>query len=266
MRHARRLVQKRSLRWEEGLAVLEGPDLVEAALETGQELHSLFVDAAAPRDDRLAAIVERARSLGLRVDTLAPGVLERVADARAPQPVLATVRFEPVDLANVATTGLVVVLDGVRDPGNAGTAIRSAEAAGADAVVLTGSSVDPYNPKTLRATAGAIFHLPVVVDELARVLDLLHSRATVVWAAVVRGGTAMGDADLTGPVAVVLGGEAAGLGEDVLARCDARLSIPMVGRAESLNLGVAASLVAFESLRQRQGTSLERARPSLGGS
>ncbi len=207
-----------------------------------------------------------ARSGGVPVFTLGAGVLARVADAQTPQPVLATWRFRSPGLGDLAGRGVVLVLDEVRDPGNAGTAIRSAEAAGAEAVVFSGATVDPYNPKTLRATAGAIFSVPVVVAPLEEVVAWMHERGAKVWAAVVRGGDDLVTTNLAGSVGVVVGSESEGLAESSVARCDGRVSIPMVGRGESLNLGVAASLIVFEALRQRQGVARQSSPPSLGGS
>ncbi len=265
MRRLRRLVQKRSVRWSEGVAVLEGPDLLDAALASDQDVEAIFLDGATEPDERVASMMTTARSKGVPVFTLAPGVLARVADAKTPQPVLATYHFRPLDLDALRADGVVIVLDEVRDPGNAGTVIRSAEAAGAAAVVFSGSTVDPYNPKTLRATAGAIFHVPVVVAPLAAVVDVMRARGAKVWAAVVRDGVALESVDLSGPVAVVVGNESEGLDQASVELCDGRVSINMVGRSESLNLGVAASLIAFEALQQRQGTERQSPRPSLGG-
>ncbi|MDE3065022.1 MAG: RNA methyltransferase [Acidobacteriota bacterium] len=266
MRRLRRLVQKRSLRWSEGTCVLEGPDLVAAALDSGQEFEAIYLDQAAEGDEAVAPVLARAERQGVRCFTLASGALARVADARTPQPILAAVRFRPGSLADLPATGFTIVLHDVRDPGNCGTVIRSADAAGADGVILTGQSVDPFNPKTLRATAGSIFHLPVVVGDLGDALDDLRGRGARVWAAVASGGTPLATVDLGGCSAVVIGNESAGLDADALAMCDATLSIPMVGWSESLNLGVAASLILFEALRQREGPASQSAPPSLGGS
>lgn len=262
----RRLVQKRSLRWSEGTCVLEGPDLVSSALDSGQEFEAIYLDEAAAGDEVLAPVLARAERQGVRCFTLAPGVVERVADARTPQPVLAAVRFRPGSLSDLPVTGLTIVLHDVRDPGNCGTVIRSADAAGADGVILTGQSVDPFNPKTLRATAGSIFHLPVAVADLGDALDDLRRRGARVWAAIVSGGTPLAEVDLGGCSAVVIGNESEGLDASALAMCEETLSIPMVGRSESLNLGVAASLILFEALRQRGGPASQSAPPSLGGS
>jgi RNA methyltransferase, TrmH family len=264
VRRLRRLVQKRSLRWSEGVCVLEGPDLVDEALATGQELEALYMAQGATGEPRFAASVERGLAVGVRSFVLAPGVMERVADASTPQPILATMRFRAGSVAELGFRGFSLILHDVRDPGNAGTVIRSADAAGADAVIFTGHSVDPYSPKTLRATAGSIFHLPVAVAELADAVGAARAAGATVWAAVVRDGRPYLDVELGGPVVVVIGNESEGLDADALALCDDALSIPMPGRSESLNLGVAASLILFEALRQREAVARQSGRPSLG--
>jgi RNA methyltransferase, TrmH family len=261
VRRLRRLVQKRTLRWSEGVCVLEGPDLVEAAIDAGVEFEALYVDVAAKADS--SAIIERATRAGIRVFALSPGVIERVADARTPQPVMAAVRFTGAPLASIGEGGPVVVLHDVKDPGNAGTIVRSADALGASAVVFTGDSVDPYNPKTLRATAGSIFHLPVVVSDLDSTLEYFTSRHVDTFATVVRGGEPLSEVDLRGAAAVVVGNESAGLDRASAAKCSRRLTIPMSGRSESLNAGVAASLILYEALRQRGGANPGASRPSL---
>lgn len=255
VRRLRRLIAKRRERWDEGVCVIEGPDLIEAALDSGVEFEALFVDAAAVERDASSVLVERARRAHVRVVALAPGVLQRVADAQTPQPVLATVHFALSELSALTVPGLVLVLDNVRDPGNAGTIIRSADAAGAVAVVLSGDCVDPFNPKTLRASAGSVFHLPLVVAPLESTLAHFAARGARTFATVVRGGTSYRMADLSGACVVVIGNEATGLDDEAVARCDEALSIPMTGRSESLNAGVAASMIAFEALHQRSGTT-----------
>ncbi len=263
MRRLRRLIQKRSLRWSEGVCVIEGPDLVEAALDAAVEFEALYVDVESLGRERISALCERAERRGVRVFSLLAGVLDKVADAQAAQPVLAAVRLPLVSLEQLASDGLVLVLHDVRDPGNAGTIIRSADAAGVSSVVFTGQSVDPFNPKTLRATAGSIFHIPVAVAALDATLEYFSSRGVQTIATVVRGGVSIRELDLSRPSVIVIGNEAEGLEDDVIARCATVASIPMAGRSESLNAGVAASLLAFEALWQRQDQNLTPPRPSL---
>ncbi len=243
--------------------MLEGPDLVEAALDGGAEFEAIYVDGAPASRDEWRALTNHAARQGVRVFYLAPGVLERVASATAPQPVLAAVRLPLVELETVPSTGLVLVLHDVRDPGNAGTLVRSADAAGASGVVFTGQSVDPVNPKTLRATAGSIFRVPVACATLEATLASFSARGATSFATVVRGGRSYRDVDFTQPAVVVVGNEADGLDEASVALCDETVSIEMVGEAESLNAGVAGSLILFEALRQREDTVAQPPTPSL---
>jgi len=265
VRRLRRLVQKRSLRWSEGVCVLEGPDLVESALDSGVEFEALYVDALEVDVASIAATIANAQRAGVRVFALAKGVLEKVADATTPQPLLAAVRFPVSEVTAIVGAGLVLVLHDLRDPGNAGTIIRSADAAGVTAVIFTGQSVDPFNPKTLRATAGSIFHLPVAVSTLDETIEHFVSLGVRTFATVVRGGVSLRSVDLATASLVVVGNEAEGLDDESIAKCQVTLSIPMAGRTESLNAGVAASLIAFEALWQRQGANSSLPPPSLTG-
>ena len=198
-------------------------------------------------------MVARAAAAGVRVHELAPGVLERVAGTVTPQPVLAVAPMPDVVLDQAAGTTLVVVCVDVRDPGNAGSVLRSAEAAGAGAVVFCRGSVDVFNPKTVRSSAGSLFHVPVVSGgDPVEVLQRLGEGGFRRCAAMARGGRPYDEVDLTGPSAVIVGNEASGLPAEVQRHVDVAASIPMVGRAESLNVGVAAALLCFEALRQRR--------------
>jgi TrmH family RNA methyltransferase len=224
---------------------------VEAALASDVEFEAIYVDAAALDGPSITTLTERADAAGVRVFALAEGVVEKIADAQTPQPVLAAVRFDRPDVTSLPKVGLTLVLHELRDPGNVGTIIRSADAAGTTAVVLTGQSVDPFNPKTLRASAGSIFHLPVVVASIEDTVAHF-GRDTQLLATVVRGGRSHREVDFTIPSVVVVGNEADGLDAATIERCRESISIPMDGRSESLNAGVAASLVAFEALWQRR--------------
>jgi TrmH family RNA methyltransferase len=263
VRRLRRLAQKRSLRWSEGACVLEGPDLVYAALDASCDFEAIYVDTHQLDPLALRELLSRAEAKAVRVFGLAPGVLERVADATTPQPVLGAVRLPVVGVETILCTGLVLVLHDVRDPGNAGTLIRSADASGANGVVFTGQSVDPFNPKTLRATAGSIFHLSVAVGDLKSTLQSFKERGATNYATVVRGGVNHRDVDYSQPVVVVIGNEALGLDDESVALCDGAISIHMSGASESLNAGVAGSLIAFEAMWRREGATSTFPTPSL---
>ena len=227
----------------------EGVELVRTGLAAGRVPESVYVDSSTSAPD-VAELVVRAAEAGARVVELAPGVLERVAATVTPQPVLAV--FPSVDLAAVPSGArLVVVLADVRDPGNAGTVLRTADAAGVDAVVTCGGTVDPYNPKTVRSSAGSVFHVPLVLGgEAEAVLEDLRGAGLRCVGAVVRGGTDYTTLDWTLPTAVVLGNEASGLPASL--PLDLGVEIPMEGRAESLNVGMACAVLCFEALRQRR--------------
>lgn len=254
----RRLFGRRSTRLAEGCFVVEGAKVLGEAVASGAPVESVYLDPGAAGIAE-QALAQRCLEAGARVFDLDDGVLVRVAGTVNPQPVVAVVGRIDVSLETLGTArpALVVVCAEVRDPGNAGTVIRSAEAAGADAVVFCDGAVDPYNPKTVRASAGALFHVPFVAGGGAMaVLEQLGAWDLWRWATVARGGTDYTEADLRRPGALVLGNEAAGVVGDLLAHVDAQLTIPMLGRAESLNVGMAAAVLCFEAARQRRGASV----------
>jgi RNA methyltransferase, TrmH family len=251
----RRLSGRRAARLDEGAFVIEGPTLVREAIAAGLPLAEVF---ATPDAD--GALVAEAEAAGAVVHAVSVEVLARAVDTVTPQGIAATLpRIEvSIDAAVVAAArgALSLVLVDVNDPGNAGTLLRAAEAAGAAAVLFCGGSVDPCNPKCVRASAGALFHVPVASGgEAVTVVELLGRAGVRSAATVVRDGTPYDAADLTGPVAIVLGSEAHGLPASVAAAVDLRLTIPMSGRSESLNVAMAGSILCFESLRQRRAAA-----------
>ena len=224
---------RRSARSEEGVFIVEGVSLIAQAAAAGWEIEAQYV---APGSDALP--------LDGDVFELAPNVIERVASTDAPQPVLAVVRQRASSLPSAAT--FVLVGERLADPGNAGTIIRSAEAAGADAVVFTVGSVDHYNSKVVRASAGSLFRVPVLPLELTA----LRSAGLALLATSSHRGVAYTETDLRQPVALVVGNEAQGIDDD--ASVDGWITIPHAGAAESLNVAMAATVIAFEVARQRR--------------
>lgn len=232
--------------------MVEGAKLLSAALDAGATVESVYVEGASASVPAVAELTARAMATGSRVFELAPGVLERVADTVTPQPIVAVVAAPRASLDDIADATFVVVCAEVRDPGNAGAVIRCADAAGADAVVCCDGTVDPFNPKTVRASAGSVLHLPVIAGgDAVEVLEALGSRRLTRWAAVAHGGTPLYEVDLDAPLALVLGNEAAGLPASLGGVLDGGVTIPMVGRAESLNVSTAAAVLCFEVLRRR---------------
>lgn len=250
MQRLRRLLRKKSVRDAERAFVVEGVKVVSEALAAGATVQSAFVGPGAPAD-----LVDRLLEAGARVHPLEAGVMERVADTVTPQPVAAVVSYVDVGLDTLQDASMVVACVDVRDPGNAGTVLRSAEAAGADGVICCEGSVDVYNPKTVRASAGSLFHVPVVVGTTPRAAaDAMASYGLTRVTTVARDGADYSAVDLTGRVAFFLGNEANGLPEDVVDASDVAVSIPMAGRTESLNVGMAAAVLCFEAARQRRAS------------
>jgi RNA methyltransferase, TrmH family len=272
----RRLLGRRSARKDEGRFVIEGVNLLEEALAARANIEAVYVDGGWPpgSHDRLSGLLERCSQLGARVFELEPGVLARVAGTVTPQPVIAVVETPVFELAGLKATRpeLVVVCVDVRDPGNAGTVARSAWAAGADAVVCCEGTVDLWNPKAVRSSAGAVFHVPIVAAGPAtEVLPEIGEWGLRRVGTVSEGGVDYAMEDLTGRVAFVFGNEAAGLPlEGLRAQLDCLVSIPMEGGAESLNVGMAAAVLCFEAARQRRygppapSASLLALRPGQG--
>jgi TrmH family RNA methyltransferase len=248
----RRLSGRRSARLEEGAFVIDGPVLVREALAAGVAVDEVFATASADRD-----VLALATASGAAVREVSEDVLARAVDTVTPNGMAAIARRVEVSVLDAIDAGaagpLVLVLVDVADPGNAGTLLRAAEASGAAAVLFCGSSVDPSNGKSVRASAGALFHVPVATGgDVVEVLEELGRRGVARVATLVEGGSPYDTTDLTGPVAVVLGSEAHGLSDAVIALVDQPVTIPMAGRSESLNVAMAGSVLCFEALRQRR--------------
>jgi len=248
----RRLSRRRAARREEGRFVIEGPTLLADALTAGVTVIDVFAGPDAPAD-----LLEQAAGSGAAVHAVTAETLTRAGDAVTPNSLAAVaerVEVSVEDAVAAAAAGpLALVLVDVADPGNAGTLLRTAEASGAAAVLFCGASVDPSGPKCVRSSAGALFHLPVASGgETSVVVEELQRAGVRTAATVLRDGQPYDEADLTGAVALVLGSEAHGLPSALVAAVDLRLTIPMAGRSESLNVAMAGSILCFEALRQRR--------------
>lgn len=233
--------------------MIEGETLVGEALDAGVALEAVFV---APTDGSVPPVVDRASAAGLRLHHLAPGVLARVAGTVSPQPVLAIAPMGDVELDEISGVDLSMVCVDVRDPGNAGSVLRCAEAAGAGAVVFCTGSVDVFNPKTVRSSAGSLFHVPVVSGgDATEVLERLGASGVQRLGTVAGHGQPYDEVDFGARSTVVLGNEAHGLPPGLDQVLDLHVTIPMAGRSESLNVAMAAALMGFEALRQRRRRS-----------
>ncbi|MBC7107151.1 MAG: RNA methyltransferase [Firmicutes bacterium] len=253
VRYWRRLTG-RPFRTREGRFLIEGVRNVEEAMATGWAVEEVLCTREAYGRPRVRALVAAAEEMGIPVWEVGRPLLEEITTTVAPQGVAALVR-QPVwaweDVLGAAGVPLVVVVDGVQDPGNLGTILRTAAAAGASGAVLLPGTVDPFNPKAVRASAGGIFKIPVVrASDLAVLGELVRAGVRLLMADVAAR-TELYGVDLTGPVAVAVGGEARRPGEGIRALCHTAVRIPMPGGMESLNVGVACAVVLYEAVRQR---------------
>jgi len=245
----RRLLSSRRDRREERSFAFEGPTLLAAAIHAGIAVERAFV-AADSRSDEVDVAIDLARAAGTPVATLAPGVLEKVADAVTPHGCAAIARERRTSLEELSLDGLLVVLDEVRDPGNLGAVVRVAEAAGCRGVVLTGSPADPFGPKALRGSTGSTFRIPIVeAGPIGPLLDHLAARGVATVATSSHGGEDFARFAWPDAVAIVLGNEAAGLDARALDVCGRRVMIPLVEAVESLNLAVTAGILVFAASR-----------------
>jgi TrmH family RNA methyltransferase len=243
-------LKKRAFRDEDRRFLVEGAQGVGEALDDPARLLELFVT------DRVDPLAVRARQAGIEVHEVSPDVMAKLTSTVTPQGFVGVSPYVDVAADDLSAEGCIAVLHEVRDPGNAGTVLRSADAAGAGGVVFTSSSVDVYNPKTVRSSAGSIYHLPVVRGaETADVIERARERGRRILAMDGHGDQDLYGVDLSIPVAFVFGNEAHGLAPDVLALADATVRVPHQGKAESLNLAAAATVCLFEwARRRRSGT------------
>jgi TrmH family RNA methyltransferase len=247
---ARRLLRRRD-RITAGRFLVEGPQAIREATDS---LDELFVTAEAAR--RHADIVATAEERAVRISLVTEGALAALAETVQPQGLVAVCPFVDVSLTQALgrRPRLVAVLAGVRDPGNAGTVLRTADAAGAGAVVFAADAVDPYNGKCVRASAGSLFHVDLVrADDPVAAVAQLRAAGLTVYAADLRGSRDLDEVALHQPTAWLFGSEAHGLPDALADAADAAVRVPIHGHAESLNLAAAAAVCLYASASsQRQ--------------
>lgn len=242
----RRLSGRRSARYEEGLCVVEGPVLVRDAIHANVEVIEVFV-----REDRVDDVDSASFSTHAPLYVLSDSVFNSVSDAKTPQGMIAVCEIPQWKTPTWSNETWAVIADGVSDPGNLGTIVRSAEVAGATAVVLLNNTVDPYSPKTIRASAGAVFHIPILDGMSYEDLQDCGMRliGTTSHDDEVHSPCSLHSIDCSGKIGIVLGNESRGLSPD--APVDEWVTIEHVGRSESLNVAMAASIIAMHVAHQR---------------
>lgn len=233
---------------KEGLFIIEGYRNVKDAAHKGARIEFILVS------DRCSYDLSVFK--GQKMYTLAPKIFDYVSDTVTPQGIMAICRMEELSFSDIELSekSLIVVCENLQDPGNAGTIIRSADAAGAKAVIMTKGCVDIYNPKVTRSLMSSLFSVKVIrnknVDSVFGFLK--NNKIKSVAGALCEGSRPLFDADMTGSCAVFIGNEGNGLSDEVIKRCDLKVTIPMIGGAESLNASTAGAVMMYEFVRQNK--------------
>lgn len=233
-----------------GSFIIEGAHLIEEAIGSGAALSRIFAsESFIARNVELLDAINRS---GAEVVEVSEGVISKLAETEAPQGAVAVASCRPYDLDSIKKTGLLVVADGIQDPGNLGAIIRTADAVGAGAVIVLPGTANAFASKTVRASAGSIFHVPIVHEKRQTLPGRLKARGVKMAVTVLDAELSLFDADLRGQIAFVFGGEAAGVSPELREAADIALRVPIPGRAESLNVASAAAVCLYEALRQRR--------------
>lgn len=252
----RRLVslRRRRVRDLEGITLVEGYAELLLALNAGVSPRALYwCPELLPKAHLEHGFIERVRATGSEIVQLSRSAFEKVAYREGPDGVLAVVDTPQRRLADVkATGGLVLVCEGVEKPGNLGAMVRTADAAGVDAMVATDPVTDWGNPNVVRSSKGTVFSVPVASSDTAAMLEWVAEHALILVATTPDTDVDYADLDYTGPVAIAVGAEKTGLSGQVLDAAAHRVRIPMAGAADSLNVSTSAAVVLYEAVRQRR--------------
>lgn len=244
-------LQEKKHRDRSGQYIIEGIHLVQEALLSGADVEILAYDLDKGMPAELRKHLQAVQ--GMEVIGVSAAVIAKCSSTGTPQPVFAVARKARPDAAAILAKpdSFAIVLDGVQDPGNVGTIIRSADAAGADGVILGQGCADLYNPKTLRSTMGSVFHLPVVEGDLRQLLPEARERGVQLVSTSLAGTDSCYTHDFRGSQWLLIGSEGQGISAETAAMVDKSIIIPMAGKAESLNAAMAATILLFEGMRQR---------------
>ena len=241
---------------------VEGARIVKEALMSSAEIKEIIISEKASENEDIAETICMAIKLGCDIYTVSETVFKSISETTNPQGILATIKMADYDLEEMIIAKSIdvckcdkyfVILDEIKDPGNMGTIIRTADAAGFNGVIVSKGCVDVYNPKVLRSTMGSIFHIPInLSQDLSYALKEIKSQNIRVYAAHTKGNLYYYEADMTQSTAIVIGNEAFGISDKTMESADELISIPITGRAESLNASVAAGILMYEPLRQKK--------------
>jgi TrmH family RNA methyltransferase len=242
----------------EELFLVEGPHLVGMAASASIPITEVFHTGKFMRKEEGKRLLDQLSLMQSPPEMLVEvtdEIISRISDTESSQGIVALAVHHPCSFRDLVVQGelLIVACDGIQDPGNLGTIIRVADAAGADAVVILPGTCDPFSPKTVRATAGSIFNIPIIVSGHSEFLDYLALKVLDLIVTDVRARRSLYESDLRRPLAFVFGNEARGVSETVGSKAAESVRIPIPGKAESLNVAIAAAVCLYETVRQRTG-------------
>jgi TrmH family RNA methyltransferase len=231
---------------------IEGTRIFEEALASNCRVSSVFFSETFSESDYAKGLQKEPRLKNVPIHIVADKIFDEISDTENPQGILCVIdKIIWNDKEILQGSEFFILLESIQDPGNMGTIIRTADAAGADAIILSKKCVDIYNPKVLRATMGSVFHIPILLDvDTTQTINVLKDAGVKVFASHLEAKKEYFEVNLTGKIAVIIGNEANGISEEVAVLADELIKIPMPGDAESLNASVAAAIIAFERVRQ----------------
>ncbi len=244
------LINKSKTRKKEGLFVVEGKKMV-SEIPADQISEVLISETFLAKEE---TYIQEMKAKGIAFEMVSDSIIKHLTDAVTPQGIIGLSKMMPVTFDKLmAENPLIIILENIQDPGNLGTIIRTADAAGASGVILSTGCVDLYNPKVVRSTMGSLFRVPILRDrDLANDIAYMQSQGIRILATHLQGSQNIYNCDLTGGLGILVGNEGNGLTDATTALADGRVLIPMIGHSESLNAGVATSIMVYEALRQRR--------------
>lgn len=252
-------LKQKKFRDEKREYLIEGIRFIDEAIKEKVHIKAFFLSDKLPLVRGGEELLSRISTLDIPVYELSDQLLEGLSDTESSQGVVAIIKMEQLALEEVVKDSKrLVLLEGIQDPGNMGTIIRTADAAGFDGVITLKGCVEIFNPKVLRSTMGSVFHIPVVAQaEMTEVIELLKRNNLTTFAAHLKGEKTIYEADMSKGGVIFVGNEANGLSEELAGLADELVKIPMPGRAESLNASIAAALFMYEMVRKGKTVECE---------
>jgi TrmH family RNA methyltransferase len=247
-------IKRRKDREKNSPFLIEGPHLIEMALNSGGQINDVLFSASFSSKENGQEFLKSISKITKNIFEVSEHIIARIADTETPQGIIAVSARGSLSLEDLrpGTPALIVVIDGVQDPGNLGSIIRTSDAAAADAVILLPGTCDAFSQKTIRSTAGSIFNVPVVDSDLQALLQWLRLNKIKLAVTSLDTDKTIFEERLEGPLALVFGNEAHGVCKEIISAADMLLKIPIYGHAESLNVASAAAVCLYEALRQRR--------------